>query len=211
MTFDFQPRTLTSRRAFFRLVTAGCLLAVITGTAACGRKIGDACASSADCDPTSGTRTCDLSQLGGYCLLEGCDARSCPSEAVCVRFFPEALLLQTPTNRCALPVSSTATTGSVDGGADAGTNDDTDGGTMPCSANEVCLACGPGQGCTPGTGTCARLSWEKRDCVLSCGSNADCRGGYICKQTGTGGTIALTLNPDPAAAPKFCAPAPPAN
>lgn len=58
----------------------------------CGRKIGDSCTTSADCDPTRGTRTCDLSQPGGYCIVEGCDARSCPEDSVCVRFFPTAFL-----------------------------------------------------------------------------------------------------------------------
>jgi hypothetical protein len=57
-------------------------------TVGCGHKVGDSCTNSADCDPSGGTRTCDLSQPGGYCIVEGCDARSCPSDSVCVRFFP---------------------------------------------------------------------------------------------------------------------------
>ena len=204
-----QTRTTTRPMMLRVLVTAIGLLAVTTGTVACGRKIGDGCASSADCDPTGGTRTCDLSQPGGYCILEGCDARSCPSEAICVRFFPEALLMQTPTNTCAPPVSPDPATS-----CDGGIGGETDGGTLTasaCAADAVCLACSPEQCCAHGTGICARLSWEKRDCVLACASNGDCRAGYVCTPTGTGGAVALTLNLDPATAPKFCAPAPPAN
>ena len=65
----------------------------------CGHKIGDSCSSGADCDPSGGNRTCDISQPGGYCIIEGCDARSCPGEAVCVRFFPEQPLLD-PAKAC---------------------------------------------------------------------------------------------------------------
>lgn len=158
------------------------LLAVSLGAGACSRKIGDGCSSSADCDPTSGTRTCDLSQPGGYCILEGCDARSCPSDSVCVRFFPEMLLTPTQANTCVVGDAST------------------------CKPDELCLAttCAGSETCP---GVCARLSWEKRDCVQSCGTDGDCRGGYVCQKTRTGGTVPLTLTPN--TTPSFCAPAPP--
>jgi hypothetical protein len=29
---------------------------------------------------------------GGYCVIEGCDARSCPEDSFCVRFFPASFL-----------------------------------------------------------------------------------------------------------------------
>jgi hypothetical protein len=61
------------------------LLAVLA--AACGSKVGDACSLSTDCS-SDGTRTCDTTQPGGYCTVEGCAYDSCPEEAVCVRFFP---------------------------------------------------------------------------------------------------------------------------
>ena len=54
---------------------------------ACGKEIGDDCATNVDC-PQDGTRDCDLSQPGGYCTVNGCDEKSCPSEAVCIRIFP---------------------------------------------------------------------------------------------------------------------------
>jgi hypothetical protein len=58
---------------------------------ACSKKIGDACRSSIDCSQES-ERLCDISQPGGYCTIEGCDERSCPEEAVCIRFFPRLFL-----------------------------------------------------------------------------------------------------------------------
>jgi hypothetical protein len=39
-----------------------------------------------DCSPL-GDRFCDIASPGGYCIIEGCDQKSCPGEAVCVRFF----------------------------------------------------------------------------------------------------------------------------
>ena len=70
----------------------GALLALAT-TAACGNKIGDDCHSSIDCS-FDGDRSCDISQPGGYCTVQGCDARSCPEESMCVRFFPSMFLTQ---------------------------------------------------------------------------------------------------------------------
>ena len=75
----------TSARRFSFTVA---VLVLSLGAASCGRKIGDSCTTSADCDPSGGTRSCDLSQPGGYCVIEGCDARSCPDDSFCVRFYP---------------------------------------------------------------------------------------------------------------------------
>jgi hypothetical protein len=61
-------------------------------TSACGKKIGDACKVAYDCQETDNSRTCDISQPGGYCTIDGCDEKSCPSEAWCVRFFPRLYL-----------------------------------------------------------------------------------------------------------------------
>ena len=170
------------------LVAAGLFVAVaVLGAAGCGHKIGDACTNSADCDPSGGNRTCDLSEPGGYCIIEGCDARSCPSDSVCVRFFPEQPLLD-PTKACDPAAVCTA------------------------PASGVC--CDPGEEClsdakNPGQAACARLSLEKRACVQGCNENGDCRSGYVCRSVGTCGTLALTL--DPKAVPKFCAPVPSAD
>lgn len=76
---------------FWRTAAWAVLVASLVATGACSRKIGDACTTSADCDPTTGTRSCDLSQPGGYCVIDGCDARSCPEDSFCLRFFPQGL------------------------------------------------------------------------------------------------------------------------
>ena len=169
------------------------LTVVLAATSACGHKIGDSCGNSADCDPSGGGRTCDISQPGGYCIVEGCDARSCPSDSACVRFFPRPPVIDPSTPTCDPAAAATCS-----GGPAAGTC---------CEADEVCLP-------TPKEaldgvavpGVCVRATLEKRACVQSCGSNGDCRGGYVCRSTGTCGTIALVL--DPNAVPKYCAPSP---
>jgi hypothetical protein len=69
---------------------------------ACGRKIGDECKTQYDCNEEDDTRTCDISQPGGYCTIEGCDETSCPEEAVCIRFFPAEAFL---TDRCDPPAT----------------------------------------------------------------------------------------------------------
>jgi hypothetical protein len=68
-----------------RLLPAFALFALILP--ACGKEIGDSCSTNVDCEQ-DGTRDCDLSQPGGYCTVNGCDEKSCPSEAVCIRIFP---------------------------------------------------------------------------------------------------------------------------
>ena len=162
-----------------RLTRAGLLAAVVvtmTAAGGCGRKIGDSCATGVDCDPTRGTRTCDLSQPGGYCVIEGCDARSCPEDSICVRFYPEMFL----TGSCSLQAERD--------------------GESNCAADEVCVPSVAGED----AGVCARRAWERRFCVQSCGGDGDCRGEYRCKATGAGGVVAVTL--DPKSKPRFCAP-----
>jgi hypothetical protein len=74
-------------------LAASILAVVVSLTGACSHQIGDSCMSSVDCDP-SGTRSCDLSQPGGYCTIMGCDETMCPSGATCIRTFPETLIAQ---------------------------------------------------------------------------------------------------------------------
>jgi hypothetical protein len=62
----------------------------------CGKEIGDACTIATDCSPNA-DRICQCSNCSGtdpmgdsangYCTIQGCDFGTCPSEAVCVRFF----------------------------------------------------------------------------------------------------------------------------
>src|SRR5688500_15276315 len=57
------------------------LVLVLVGLIGCGRKIGDECKDLLDCNTEDNTRSCDLSQPGGYCTIDGCDESSCPDEA----------------------------------------------------------------------------------------------------------------------------------
>jgi hypothetical protein len=127
---------------------------------ACTKKIGDDCKSSLDCSQDS-ERTCDISQPGGYCTIEGCDERSCPKEAACIRFFPRLFL----TKPC----------------------------SQGCTADELCV----GDECAP------RAS-ERKYCAHTCGDDGDCRGGYVCREAGKDGSLALTT--DPTKPVSFCAP-----
>jgi hypothetical protein len=89
----YKPTVLSSTRTHpvspirLRITWTLCSFLALA-SASCSRKIGDACTTSADCDPSGGTRSCDLSQPGGYCVIEGCDARSCPDDSFCARFYP---------------------------------------------------------------------------------------------------------------------------
>ena len=167
------------------------------GGLGCGKKIGDQCQTASDCDP-SGSRICDLSQPGGYCTVLGCDETSCPSEATCIRYFP-APFLNKPCNPYCEDRHTLAT---LDGGApvdaavvtppvcpgkfpsDAGATSEVcpQGPTNDCTADEVCLD----------SGLCAPRTTEVRYCAKACSSNDDCRGGYVCRPTGTAGGFELS-------------------
>src|SRR5262245_58986339 len=98
------------------------VLAVVAAAGAgCRREIGDDCSTAADCNP-NGSRSCDTSQPGGYCTIQGCDETSCPEEAVCMRYFPAQFLTE-PCNPAA--------------------NDCLPGDDFCCAADEICLDEGP--------------------------------------------------------------------
>jgi hypothetical protein len=59
----------------------------------CQPGIGDACTTALQCS-SSGSRLCDMTQPHGYCTLVGCDEGTCPSEAVCVKFWPKVAMPQ---------------------------------------------------------------------------------------------------------------------
>jgi hypothetical protein len=163
------------KRILLRLVVAVGALALL---GACGRSIGDDCQTSVDCS-ANGDRSCDLSQPGGYCTVEGCDDASCPDSAVCVRFFPERFLSK-PCDPLCEDVKEMTCTQPVP------TND--------CAPDELCLD----------VGLCARRASERRLCGKACSSNDDCRGGYECRPANTRGSMPLLSNPNGTA--KFCAP-----
>ena len=178
------------KRKLLRLVLG---LGVLATAAACRRGVGDECATSVDCSP-NGDRICDLSQPGGYCTVDGCDARSCPEDSACIRYFPEAYLTKPPCKLlCEDVVSPQSATDCPNG-----TLDD-------CSADEACLPLGPNVAPANGSfGLCARRAFERRSCARTCGADSDCRDGYECRPAGTRGSLALASSPT--AVVKFCAP-----
>jgi hypothetical protein len=119
---------------------------------------------------------------------------------VCVRFFPEQPLLD-PTKACDPAATATCTAAVAACTATPATCAPPAPGVC-CEADEVCLP----DAHNPGTAACVRTSLEKRACVLSCGDNGDCRGGFTCRTVGTCGTLPLIL--DPKGTAKYCAPAP---
>ena len=156
--------------------------------AGCGHSIGDSCSVNIDCDPL-GQRFCDTSAPGGYCTIDGCDVGTCPSEAVCIRFFtpvanePCIAGLMYPENGCRADERC----------------------VCDLSVGDVCQT--PTNAVNGENGHCAPETTERRWCQKSCGSDGDCRPGYECRSTGTLGAEpvpSLDMGTVPA---KFCAPA----
>lgn len=164
-----------------RTLIAAALAAAFALTAGCSHNVGDSCSSNVDCSPL-GDRFCDVSAPSGYCTIEGCDVTlvagvptdSCPTEAVCVRFFA--------------PI--------------AGKSCDPMASPNGCALDERCLCdrTDPNhpERCLAGTATtdggapiiahCAPESSERRDCMRLCSKDGDCRQpDYECRQTGTDG------------------------
>jgi len=77
-----------SRSSLCTTMVTAMLVALACLSGACSRGIGDECETALRCS-SSGTRLCDQTQPHGYCTLAGCDTATCPSEAVCVRFWPK--------------------------------------------------------------------------------------------------------------------------
>lgn len=193
--------------------TFALLLAVGLSAAACSKKVGDSCQTAADCNPNGG-RICDLSQPGGYCTILGCDETTCPSEATCVRYFPVQFLTKPCNPFCEDRRCQSAGDAGVDGG-----NPNLDGGLPPCPMTcpqdstegpSDCCPQGPTNDCTADeicldVGLCAPRSSEMRFCALVCGSSGDCRDGYVCRPTGTQGSMALSATPGTQTS--FCSPA----
>lgn len=164
-----------------RIVMASLALALVGAVGGCGHDIGDDCRTSADCDPNN-TRSCDLSQPGGYCTVVGCDESSCPEDSRCIRYFPEQYLSTMP--ECDPACEDVCTDEITNLLVDA------------CAADELCL----------NSKKCARRSFETRACAKACGGNDDCRGGYECRKAGTLGSMLLST--DPNGTTGFCAPKP---
>jgi hypothetical protein len=105
---------MTRSPSAIQMLALAVIVAAAGGAAGCAKQIGDECTTAADCNP-NGTRACDQSQPGGYCTIQGCDETSCPSEAVCIRFFPAQFLTQ-PCNPAAMPSECAADELCLDGG-----------------------------------------------------------------------------------------------
>ena len=161
------------------------LLFLCLAAPACGDHIGDSCQTNVDC-AQDGTRVCDLSQPGGYCIEDGCDETSCPSESICVRFFDQKF--------------ATATCSSNAPGS-AGDCPVQDSCTDKCHVDELCVICGSDEHC------CVPSTSERRYCAHKCGNNGDCRGGYVCRATETYGSLALLADANASGTAKFCGPA----
>jgi hypothetical protein len=160
---------VSTTRSLHFIVALAASSAFLAG--ACGHDIGDSCKTAADCDP-NGTRTCDLSQPGGYCTMAGCDEKSCPSNSVCIRYFPENLLVEAP--RCQVLCEDVGVVGTAATGCPQGRTD-------TCAADELCLD----------SGVCAKRSYETHACAHTCGDDGDCRGGYECRPASSTGMMLL--------------------
>jgi hypothetical protein len=141
----------------------------------CGKEIGDACIVSTDCNP-NGTRLCDTGSKDGYCTIMGCDYNTCPSEAVCVRFFTGEI---TNTN------------------CDYTTEGKT---TFDCSLDELCDL---NDHCVPRAGE-VRYCMRKCESNGDCRDGYECRD--INLEMEHGGEPVLTPGqPIDNSSPKFCA------
>jgi hypothetical protein len=148
--------------------------------AACGTEIGDSCLTHSDCSP-NGDRICDLSQLDGYCTVLGCDYDTCPSEAVCVRFFVGQF-----TNKTCDPVTE-----------DFPSSDETD----DCSLDEVCALSGL---CVPRS---AEVRYCMRKCDGDCRGGYECRDNELMIEHGGEPVLPPGERPD-GDLQRFCAQAP---
>ncbi|MCU1282605.1 MAG: hypothetical protein JWM53_6151 [bacterium] len=190
-----RPTTIV-RPLMWRLPLVAAIL-----VAGCGAKIGDPCRTNIDCSPL-GDRFCDTASTNGYCTKEDCGPTSCPSEAVCIRFFtPLAGDDEACTFDPGIPFSR-ADCPNVD---DRCVCDVTD-------ANNQChctMLADDGVHCLAKNGHCAPSSTERHWCERSCSSDSDCRDGYECRRTGTFGAESLPAFNNGFGTPaEFCAPKP---
>ena len=159
------------------------LLVALFAIAGCGAKIGDSCKTNIDCSPL-GDRFCDTAPPNGYCTQEDCTTTSCPSEAVCIRFFT-VLADEECTFDSDHPFSQ-STCKSVDERCVCDTSD----------SSGKCLS----------TAHCAPASTERHWCMRSCSHDSDCRDGFECRSTGTFGAEAIPTFDNTKGNPaQFCA------
>jgi hypothetical protein len=144
--------------------------------AGCGNEIGDECIVSSDCSPR-GDRQCDISSIGGYCTIQGCDFDTCPEEATCVRFFTGSF-----SNLPCDPLTE-----------DISTDD--------CSLDELCALAGH---CVPRNSE-VRYCMRKCDSNKDCRDGYECRDLELMRAHGGQPVLAPGTPITEATAPKFCA------
>ncbi len=195
-----------------RLLLALALLAPTVLLTACQRRIGSACKVSTDCS-IRGDRVCDLSHLvtgdgtvdpagKGECIIDGCNKTTCPREGTCVQVFgadflsvacdpeledrpqPYSAALADRIQACNGEPADPAV------GEPIACND--------CDSHEVCLP----------EGLCADLLSVRTSCRKECRSDAACRDGYECRETGSSGvyTVATPDAPFGTDIVKICMP-----
>lgn len=151
-----------------------CVLAL---AAACGKEVGDECASNLDCgDGTDVNIVCDKSSPQGYCTEVGCDWNTCAEEAVCVRFYTASFA----NKPCVIETE--------------------DSSTFNCSIDEVCTLRGQ---CAPRSSEvryCMRKCSEGGDCR----TGYECRTEALMREHG-GEPVPKTGEPLPADLQAFCA------
>jgi hypothetical protein len=159
------------------LVLLGCLAGI--GGLGCGKEIGDACFSAADCSP-NGDRQCDTASSEGYCTVQGCDVDTCPEEAVCVRFFTGSFANK--------PCDPATEDKAVEGRTDA------------CSLDELCALVGS---CVPRSAE-IRFCMRKCESDGDCRDSYECRGLEEMKAHG-GEPVLEAGSVIDSNAPSFCA------
>jgi hypothetical protein len=161
------------------------VLAIALIATGCGSEIGDSCVVDSDCANAailSGSavndRICDDNEEDGYCTILGCDYDTCPSEAVCVKFFTGDFQNET---------------------CDAATLENT-----TCTLDEECDLTGH---CVDRSAE-IRYCMRKCNSDGDCRSGYECRDLQLMIEDGGEDVLAPGLNPDSDSVPKFCAPAP---
>jgi len=171
------------------LAFAGVALWAAALLGGCGKEIGDACTLSTDCSP-NGDRLCACwncsgtdptsDSANGYCTVQGCDFGTCPSEAVCVRFFTGGFT-NPPGKMCGPDVPADQ--------------------QVTCSPDELCSLAGL---CVPSSSE-IRYCMRTCDSDGDCRDNYECRD--LTRMMAHGGEPVPAANTalDPSHVQKFCA------
>ncbi len=199
-----------------RLQTFALLALAALAVTGCRRRIGDACRRSTDCS-LRGERICDLSNRvngqgvrtssgSGECTIEGCGRGTCPDVGTCVKVYGSDFL----SVACDPAREDIATYCELDDAAACeaagclpSTEDVSEYVCPPsddCDANEVCLP----------EGLCADEITARTSCRKECKDGGDCRAGYECRRTGSGGVYRVPDldNPENRDEVKICMPLP---